>query len=71
MGNLTALSLAEKGHTVYVHRRSEAKVDAVVSEIKTITNNQSIHGLVTDFSIEFNFKASTLKIRFFISKATM
>ena len=50
IGKLTALSFAEKGHTVYVHGRNEAKVDAVVSEIKTTTNNQNIHGLVADFS---------------------
>ncbi|WP_282031413.1 SDR family NAD(P)-dependent oxidoreductase [Winogradskyella eximia] len=50
IGKLTALSLAEKGHTVYVHGRNEAKVDAVVLEIKTTTNNQNIYGLVADFS---------------------
>ncbi|WP_055444817.1 SDR family NAD(P)-dependent oxidoreductase [Lacinutrix himadriensis] len=50
IGKLTALSLAEKGHTVYVHGRNKAKVDTVVSEIKTTTNNQNIHGLVADFS---------------------
>ena len=50
IGKLTAFSLAEKGHTVYVHGRNEAKVDTVVSEIKTKTNNQNIHSLVADFS---------------------
>ncbi|KAA5821389.1 SDR family NAD(P)-dependent oxidoreductase [Algibacter amylolyticus] len=50
IGKLTALSFAEKGHTTYVHGRNEAKVDTVVSEIKTKTNNQNIHGLVADFS---------------------
>ena len=50
IGKLTAFSLAEKGHTVYVHGRNEAKVDTVVSEIKTKTNNQNIYGLVADFS---------------------
>ncbi|WP_282148149.1 SDR family NAD(P)-dependent oxidoreductase [Algibacter lectus] len=50
IGKLTALSFAEKGHTVYVHGRNKAKVDTVVSEIKTKTNNQNIHGLVADFS---------------------
>ncbi|WP_245940683.1 SDR family NAD(P)-dependent oxidoreductase [Winogradskyella eximia] len=50
IGKLTAFSLAEKGHTVYVHGRNAVKVDAVVSEIKTTTNNQNIYGLVADFS---------------------
>ncbi|WP_281846432.1 SDR family NAD(P)-dependent oxidoreductase [Olleya namhaensis] len=50
IGKLTAFNLAEKGHTVYVHGRNEAKVDTVVSEIKTKTNNQNIYGLVADFS---------------------
>ena len=50
IGKLTAFSLAEKGNTVYVHGRNDAKVDTVVSEIKTTTNNQNIHGLVADFS---------------------
>ncbi|MBQ0786190.1 MAG: SDR family NAD(P)-dependent oxidoreductase [Oceanihabitans sp.] len=50
IGKLTALSFAEKGHTVYVHGRNEAKVDTVISEIKTKTNNQNIHVLVADFS---------------------
>lgn len=50
IGKLTALSFAEKGHTVYVHGRSEAKVSAVVSEIKEASNNQNIKGLVADFS---------------------
>ncbi|MCK0158228.1 SDR family NAD(P)-dependent oxidoreductase [Cellulophaga sp. F20128] len=50
IGKLTALRLAEKGHTIYVHGRNEAKVHAVVSEIKTTTNNQNIHNLVADFS---------------------
>lgn len=50
IGKLTALNLATQGHTIYTHGRSEAKVAAVVSEIKTATNNQNIYGLVADFS---------------------
>ncbi|WP_452229900.1 SDR family NAD(P)-dependent oxidoreductase [Lacinutrix sp. MEBiC02404] len=50
IGKLTALKLAKEGHTVYVHGRSEAKVAAVVKEIKETSNNQNIKGLVADFS---------------------
>ena len=50
IGKLTALALAKAGHTIYVHGRSEAKVTAVVSELKEASNNQNINGLVADFS---------------------
>lgn len=50
IGKLTALKLAKEGHTIYVHGRSEAKVIAVVSEIKAASGNQKIKGLVADFS---------------------
>ncbi len=50
IGKITALSFAEKGYTVYVHGRNDVKVETVVSEIKTTTNNQNINGLVADFS---------------------
>ncbi|MCH3885185.1 SDR family NAD(P)-dependent oxidoreductase [Tenacibaculum aquimarinum] len=50
IGKLTALKLAKEGHTIYVHGRNETKVNTVVSEIKTTSNNQNIKGLVADFS---------------------
>jgi len=50
IGKLTALKLAKEGHTIYVHGRSEAKVNAVVSEIKEASKNQNIKGLEADFS---------------------
>lgn len=50
IGKLTALNFAKKGHTVYIHGRSKSKVDAVMLEIQTTTNNHNIHGLVADFS---------------------
>lgn len=50
IGKLTALKLAKVGHTIYVHGRSEAKVNTVVSEIKEASGNQNIKGLVADFS---------------------
>ena len=50
IGKLTALKLAKEGHTVYVHGRSEAKVNTVVTEIKEASKNENIKGLVADFS---------------------
>ena len=50
IGKLTALKLAKEGHTVYVHGRSEAKVNTVVSKIREASNNERIKGLVADFS---------------------
>ena len=39
IGKLTALKLAKEGHAIYVHGRSEAKVNAVIAEIKEASNN--------------------------------
>lgn len=50
IGKLTALNLAKEGHTIYVHGRSEAKVTALIAEIKAASNNQKVKGLVADFS---------------------
>lgn len=50
IGKLTALKLAKEGHTIYVHGRNEAKVAALVLEIKEQTRNENIKGLVADFS---------------------
>ncbi|GAB7255649.1 SDR family NAD(P)-dependent oxidoreductase [Polaribacter sp. OB-PA-B3] len=50
IGKLTALKLAKEGNTVYVHGRSEAKVNNVVLEIKEASNNNNVKGFVADFS---------------------
>ncbi|KGL63425.1 SDR family NAD(P)-dependent oxidoreductase [Polaribacter sp. Hel1_85] len=50
IGKLTALKLAKEGHSVYIHGRNEAKVNAVISEIKEICNNENVSGFVADFS---------------------
>lgn len=50
IGKLTALNLAKRGHTIYVHGRSEKKVSSVVSEIKEASNNKNIKAFVADFS---------------------
>lgn len=50
IGKLTALKLAKEGNTVYIHGRSEAKVNNVVAEIKEASNNDNVKGFVADFS---------------------
>lgn len=50
IGKGTAVQLAKEGHTIYVHGRSEAKVNQTISEIKAQTNNENIKGFVADFS---------------------
>ncbi|WP_298879817.1 SDR family NAD(P)-dependent oxidoreductase [uncultured Polaribacter sp.] len=50
IGKGTALKFANEGHTVYIHGRSKAKVDKVVTEIKEASKNTNIKGLVADFS---------------------
>jgi len=50
IGKLTALKLAEDGHEIYVHGRNADKLKAVISEIKTASNNDNVNGFVADFS---------------------
>ncbi|KJD36107.1 short-chain dehydrogenase [Tamlana sedimentorum] len=50
IGKLTALKLAKDGHQIYLHGRSEAKLKAVINEIKAASNNKNITGFVADFS---------------------
>ena len=50
IGKLAAKKLAGEGHTLYLHGRNEAKLSAVIDEIKATTGNQEIKGFVADFS---------------------
>ncbi|WP_282123396.1 SDR family NAD(P)-dependent oxidoreductase [Algibacter mikhailovii] len=50
IGKLTALKLAQDGHTIFIHGRNASKVNAVVTEIKNKSKNSNIIGLVADFS---------------------
>ncbi|WP_106794465.1 SDR family NAD(P)-dependent oxidoreductase [Aquimarina sp. Aq78] len=50
IGKLTAIKLAKKGHTIYIHGRSSEKLSIVISEIKIMTKNENIKGFVADFS---------------------
>ena len=50
IGKLAALKLAKDGHEIYLHGRNAAKLEAVISEIKTAANNDNVKGFVADFS---------------------
>jgi NAD(P)-dependent dehydrogenase (short-subunit alcohol dehydrogenase family) len=52
VGKLTATGLARQNSNavILIHGRDKAKVDNVVKEIKTKTNNKNIEGYVADFS---------------------
>lgn len=50
IGKLTAIKLANEGHTIYLHGRQEQKLADVISEIKETTQNEDIKGFVADFS---------------------
>lgn len=50
VGKLTAGELAKEGHTIYLHGRNKVKLEGVVSELKSATNNENIFGFVADLS---------------------
>ena len=50
IGKLTAMKLAKEGHQIYLHGRNAEKLNTVISEIKTNSNNEHVKGFVADFS---------------------
>jgi len=50
IGKLTALKLAKEGHEIYLHGRNATKLETVISEIKSESNNESVKGFLADFS---------------------
>lgn len=50
IGKLVALKLAKDGNEIYVHGRNADKLEGVISEIKTASNNDKVNGFVADFS---------------------
>lgn len=68
IGKLTALKLAKEGHHIYLHGRSEAKLNTVISELKEASNNQNIKGFVADFSDLNAVKQLAEKIKKEVSK---
>jgi len=50
IGKLAAIELAKEGHEIYLHGRNAEKLSKVISEMKELSNNESIKGFVADFS---------------------
>lgn len=50
IGKLVAIKLAKQGHSLYVHGRDSEKLTTTISEIKAITQNENISGVIADFS---------------------
>lgn len=50
IGKLAAIKLAADGHHVLLHGRNSDKLENVVAEIKSITNNDKIESFTSDFS---------------------
>lgn len=50
VGKLTAIKLANEGHTIYLHGRSQEKLIATISEVKELTGNENIEGFLGDYS---------------------
>lgn len=50
IGKLAAIKLAKEGHEIYVHGRSQEKLEKVIAEIKEQSKNENIKGFIADFS---------------------
>lgn len=50
IGKLAAIQLAKKGHEIYLHGRNPQKLEGVIQELKTSSNNENIKGFAADFS---------------------
>ena len=50
IGKIAASMFAKAGHTLHLHGRNPEKLDSVIAEMKTQSNNEHIHGWVADFS---------------------
>lgn len=50
IGKLAAIQLAQDGHKIYLHGRNPEKLATVISEVKSLSKNESVTGFVADFS---------------------
>ncbi|MEM8585529.1 MAG: SDR family NAD(P)-dependent oxidoreductase [Bacteroidota bacterium] len=50
IGKLTAKKVAESGHKLYLHGRNQDKLQSTITELRSLTRNESIEGFVADFS---------------------
>jgi len=63
IGKLAAIELANQGHEVIIHGRTKSKIEAVVSEIKSVTGKDEVHSVLADFSKLQEVKAMALKVK--------
>lgn len=50
IGKLTAVRLANDGHQLILHGRNKEKLESTIEEVKAISNNENISGIIADFS---------------------
>ncbi|MEO9477037.1 MAG: SDR family NAD(P)-dependent oxidoreductase [Cyclobacteriaceae bacterium] len=50
IGKLAAIKLAKEGHHLYLHGRSQHKLDTAIAQVKSQSGNENISGFVADFS---------------------
>ncbi|MBT8230918.1 MAG: SDR family NAD(P)-dependent oxidoreductase [Bacteroidia bacterium] len=50
IGKITALKLAKKGYSIFLHGRDANKLNNVISEIRIESKNQNVNGVVADFA---------------------
>lgn len=50
IGKLAAIKLAKDGHHVILHGRDSNKLESTISEIKSLSNNESVSGYISDLS---------------------
>lgn len=50
IGKLAAIKLAKEGHHLYLHGRSQQKLDTAIAEVKSQSGNDNVSGFVADFS---------------------
>lgn len=50
IGKMAAIQLAKEGHDIYLHGKNSEKLASVISEIKTLSKNEKVKGLLADFS---------------------
>lgn len=50
IGKLAAIKLAKAGHEVYLHGRSQEKLNKVIAEVKEASKNETVQGFVADLS---------------------
>ncbi len=50
IGKLAAIKLAKEGHKLYLHGRSQQKLNDAIAEVKRESGNENVDGYLADFS---------------------